>query len=88
MKDGDGETPSIVEWICANLKAGDVVAVKESRREGAKIKALAETAPSKVKPKWLDFNAQDLAAKIVALPTREDIDFEFEEQLIVELYSK
>ncbi|MBO7290227.1 MAG: aminopeptidase P family protein [Bacteroidaceae bacterium] len=27
MKDGDGETPSIVEWICANLKAGDVVAV-------------------------------------------------------------
>ena len=70
------------------VKAGDVVAVKESRRDGAKIKALAETAGTKVKPKWIDFNSQDLAAKIVALPTREDIDFEFEEQLIVEFYSK
>ena len=70
------------------VKAGDVVAVKESRRDGAKIKALAENAPSKIKPKWLDFNEQDLAAKIVSLPAREDIDFDFEEQLIVELYSK
>ena len=70
------------------VKAGDVVAVKESRRDGAKIKALAENAPSRVKPKWLDFNEQDLAAKVVALPAREDIDFDFEEQLIVELYSK
>ena len=70
------------------VKAGDVVAVKESRRDGTKIKALAETAGTKVKPKWIDFNSQDLAAKIVALPTREDIDFEFEEQLIVEFYSK
>ena len=70
------------------VKPGDVVAVKESRRDGAKIKALAETAPSKIKPKWLDFNEQDLSAKIVAMPAREDIDFDFEEQLIVELYSK
>ncbi len=70
------------------VKAGDVVAVKESRRDGAKIKALAENAPSKVKPKWLEFNEQDLAAKVVSLPAREDIDFDFEEQLIVELYSK
>ena len=70
------------------VKAGDVVAVKESRRDGAKIKALAETAPSKVKPKWLEYNEQDMAAKVVAMPARDDIDFDFEEQLIVELYSK
>ena len=70
------------------VKAGDVVAVKESRRDGAKIKALAETVATKVKPKWIEFNEQDLAAKIVTLPAREDIDFEFEEQLIVEFYSK
>ncbi len=70
------------------VKAGDVVAVKESRRDGVKIKALAETAATKVKPKWLDFNEQALSAKVVTLPAREDIDFEFEEQLIVEFYSK
>ncbi len=70
------------------IKAGDVVAVKESRRDGAKIKALAESAATRVKPKWIDFNETDLAARILTLPVREDIDFEFEEQLIVELYSK
>ena len=70
------------------IKAGDVVAVKESRRDGAKIKALAEGAATRVKPKWIDFNETDLAARILTLPVREDIDFEFEEQLIVELYSK
>ena len=70
------------------IKPGDVIAVKESSRDNAKLKELAESAPSAVKPKWLDFNATDLAAKVVAMPAREDIDFEINEQLIVELYSK
>ena len=39
-------------------------------------------------PKWLANDAANLVTKVVALPAREDIDFEFEEQLIVELYSK
>ena len=39
-------------------------------------------------PKWIENDAANACAKVVALPTREDIDFEFEEQLIVELYSK
>ena len=70
------------------VKPGDVIAVKESSREKAKIKELAETVDSAVKPKWLDVNASSLSAKIVAMPAREDIDFEINEQLIVELYSK
>ena len=70
------------------IKAGDVVAVKESSKENAKIKALAEALATKTSPKWIEKDAQNLVAKIVALPAREDIDFEFDEQLIVELYSK
>ena len=81
----NGEKATIPSML---VKPGDVVAVKESRRDGTKIKALAETAPTKIKPKWLEYNEQDLAVKIVAMPAREDIDFDFEEQLIVELYSK
>ena len=81
----NGEKATIPSML---VKPGDVVAVKESRRDGTKIKALAETAPSKIKPKWLEYNEQELAVKIVAMPAREDIDFDFEEQLIVELYSK
>ena len=70
------------------LKAGDVVSVKENSRDSEKIKALAEGLSKQVTPKWLEVNASDLSAKLLTAPTREDIDFPFTEQLIVELYSK
>lgn len=70
------------------VKPGDVIAVKETSRSSEKFKALAESLESKTAPKWLDVNKTDLSAKVVAFPAREDIDFEFNEQLIVELYSK
>ena len=70
------------------VKTGDVIAVKEKSRESAKFKALAEEMPQVNKPKWIDANNENLSAKIVAMPERSDIDFEINEQLIVELYSK
>ena len=70
------------------VKPGDVIAVKESSKENAKIKALAEGMATAVAPKWLENDVANLATKVVSFPAREDIDFEFEEQLIVELYSK
>jgi small subunit ribosomal protein S4 len=75
-------TPSIL------VNAGDVIAVKETSKESVKIKSLIEALATVSAPKWLDVNATDAAAKVVALPARDDIDFEIEEQLIVELYSK
>ncbi len=74
--------PSII------VKAGDVVSVKEASRNSDKIKALAEELATKSAPKWLDVDKTNLTAKVVALPARDDVDFEFNEQLIVELYSK
>ena len=70
------------------VKAGDVIAVKESSKESVKIKALCDGLATAVTPKWLENDAANFKTKVVALPQREDIDFEFEEQLIVELYSK
>ena len=70
------------------VKPGDVIAVKETSKESVKIKALGEAMATAVTPKWLENDVANLATKVVALPAREDIDFEFEEQLIVELYSK
>ena len=70
------------------VSAGDVVAVRENFRSSAKCKALAEALETKNAPKWLSVDKATLSAKVVALPAREDIDFEFNEQLIVELYSK
>jgi small subunit ribosomal protein S4 len=70
------------------VKAGDVIAVKETSKESTKIKALIEGLATVAAPKWLELDAQNAAAKVAQLPARDDIDFEFEEQLIVELYSK
>ena len=74
--------PSII------VKAGDVVTVRENFRGSEKCKALVEALKDKTAPKWLEVNKDNLTAKVVALPEREDIDFPIEEQLIVELYSK
>ena len=71
-----------------SVKVGDVIAVKESSRDLTVVKALLESLATKITPKWLDVNKENGTAKVVALPTREDIDFDFNEQLIVELYSK
>lgn len=68
------------------VKVGDVVAIKESSRSSSKFKGFLEK--SSVVPKWLDVDKDNYTAKVVALPAREDVEFPFEEQLIVELYSK
>ena len=70
------------------VKAGDVIALKDGSKELSKFKALAETAQTAIVPKWLDMDKANLTAKVLNAPQREDIDFPFDEQLIVELYSK
>ncbi len=70
------------------VKPGDVIAVKESSRSLDKFKALAEKLDTTSAPKWLEVNADALSAKVVSMPAREDLDFEINEQLVVELYSK
>ncbi|MBE6663392.1 MAG: 30S ribosomal protein S4 [Ruminococcaceae bacterium] len=68
------------------VKVGDVVAVKET--ESTKIKELVEAMGEKIAPKWLELDKNAGVAKVIAMPERDDIDFEFNEQLIIELYSK
>ncbi len=70
------------------LKAGDEVVIKDKSKESDKIKATVEANASRPVPQWLDLNAEALTAKILALPTREQIMVPVEEHLIVELYSK
>ena len=70
------------------LKAGDEIAIKESKKDRPKIKALIEKADGKIIPKWIEVDKENGKGKIIAMPQREDIDFEIDEQLIVELYSK
>lgn len=70
------------------IKLGDVISVVEKSRTSPKMKDNAEVAAGKPSPKWLEYDADNLSAKVVALPSREDIDLPLKESLIVELYSK
>ena len=71
------------------VKPGDVVAVAEGSRSSAKFKKITEEGAYRTSPKWIekDKNAP-LEGKIVAMPGRDDIDFDVSVNLIVELYSK
>ena len=69
------------------VKAGDVIEVKENKQEMPFFKEL-KTAKLSQSVKWLEFNAESLKGSITALPTREDIDMNIAEHMIVELYSK
>ena len=68
------------------VKPGEVISVKE--KSVARIKEIAEVNASRIVPDWLDMDKNTLTGKVVALPNREHIDYEVEEHLIVELYSK
>ena len=70
------------------VKAGDVIAVREVRKDNGTIKASVEENASRPVPEWLEKDAEKLSGKVVRLATREDVDLPIEEHLIVELYSK
>ena len=70
------------------VKPGDVVAVCEKSRTTTKFKSLLEENGKKACPKWIDKAKDSFEGKIVAMPARDDIDYEVAEHLIVELYSK
>jgi small subunit ribosomal protein S4 len=76
-----------VNVASALVKVGDVVSVKENKKS---LKIWTELKGAKVSvPKWLSFNGDELAGKVIALPERADInDVDIKEHLIVELYSK
>ena len=70
------------------LKAGDVITVCEAARNSDKMKAVIDANGSKPVPEWIDVDREKLSAKVVNLPTREQIEAPVEEQLIVEYYSR
>lgn len=70
------------------VKVGDVITLKETTKSSDRIKDIVEANSTRTVPKWLDMDKNTLSGKVIALAAREDIDFDVEEHLIVELYSK
>ena len=70
------------------VKPGDIIAVREIRRDNKIIKENVELNAAKPVPEWLEKDEKNLSGKVVRLASREDVDIPVEEHLIVELYSK
>ena len=81
----NGKRVDIASYL---LKAGDVVSICEKSRSSEKIKAVVEANSARPVPQWIDVNRDQLTAKVIALPTRDQIEAPVDEQLIVEFYSK
>jgi len=70
------------------VKAGDVVAVAPKAKEMLVIKSALVASENRQVPSWLELNIEKLQGSVLNIPTREQIDMDIQEQLIVELYSK
>ncbi len=70
------------------VSAGDVIAVRQKSKQSEKFKVVAEANANRPVPTWLEVDRENQSGKVVALPSRDQIDLEIQETLIVELYSK
>lgn len=70
------------------LKVGDVIEIKETKKDLQRFKDVLEVTSSRIVPEWLSADQANLKGSINALPKREQLDLPVNETLIVELYSK
>ena len=70
------------------VREGDLVEVVQASKSAPRMKELAEFAQAHTPPAWLEYDAQNLRARVVRLPQRQEIDIPVQERMIVELYSK
>ena len=80
----NGKSVNIPSYL---VEVGDVIAVSEKSSSNNRFKKMKEDDAFVAAPKWLDRDKNTLTGKVIALPARDDIDFEIAENLIVELYS-
>ena len=81
----NGKVVNIPSYL---VKAGDVIEIKESKKNTQRMKDIVEVAGGRIVPEWLDVDAEKLQGTVKELPSREQIDVPVDEMLIVELYSK
>ena len=83
--DVNGKKVDIASYL---VKPGDVISVREIKKDTAIIKENVEANSARPVPAWLEKDAENLSGKVIELASREDVDLAVEEHLIVELYSK
>ena len=81
----NGRKVNIASYL---VKPGDVIEVRENKKDNSTIKANVEATATRPIPAWLERNNEKLSGKVACLPSRDGLDIPVEEHLIVEPYSK
>lgn len=81
----NGRTVNIPSY---QVKVGDVVEVRDEKKDNNTIKFIADYMKEKNVPSWIEMDKEKMSAKILRMPVREDVDLDVAENLIIELYSK
>ena len=77
-----------VDIASAQVRAGDVLTVKEKARTNPNVAEAMESVQGRGLPGWLEVDPAAFTGKVIQLPVREQIDQDVNEQLVVELYSR
>jgi len=70
------------------VRVGDTITLREESRSIPRMQELMERAAEKAPPSWLVYEPEQATGRVIALPTRDQIDAPVKEHLIVELYSR
>jgi len=81
----NGKTVNIPSY---QVKAGDVVSLREKAKKQLRVSSAMALAAQRGEPEWIEVNVDKLEATYKAVPERQDLSADINENLIVELYSK
>lgn len=70
------------------VKVGDIIEVKDNKKDIQRFKDVAGVTSSRIVPSWLSVEPSELKGSVTTLPSRDQLDLPVNETLIVELYSK
>jgi len=72
----------------ALVSAGDIISIRPESTKRTYFKNLRQELDDRRVPRWLSLDTDNMSAKVLTLPARDDIDVSLNEQLIVEYYSR
>ena len=79
---------TVVNIASYQVKAGDVVSLREKAKKQLRVQSALALAAQRGEPEWIEVDATKLEGVFKAVPDRQDLSSEINENLIVELYSK
>lgn len=70
------------------LRPGDIISLRENRKNRPLFRELAEWGAAQGNPEWLEIDRENFSGRVLRLPSREEVDVPIAEHLIVEFYSR